>query len=69
MAQAKKGNPPPIPDDFMICPECAKLMGYRHPHPKNLERLWAKCGHCERHTATVYKADLFPPNEEIPHDE
>ena len=64
-----KGSPPPIPDDFMICPGCAKLMGYRHPHPHNLDHFDLECGHCGRKTGVVRKVDLFPPDEEIPFDE
>lgn len=67
MAQKKTGKPPPIPDDFLICPDCAKLMGYRHPYPLNLDHFKARCGHCEKLTRTVRKVDLFPPDEEIPH--
>jgi len=43
-------------------------MGYRHPHPQNLEKATESCGHCGRVTKVVRKVDLFPPDEEIPYD-
>lgn len=56
------------PEDVLVCPDCAKDRGYRHPHPENLERFQTDCAYCGKNTLLVRLEDLFPPNEPVPYE-